>query len=63
MTAVLRNRINKLEKQSGQVTPPPILIYSESDQTFEEAKEQYKNQHGFELLANAPVLKIVRATN
>lgn len=62
MTAALRNRINNLEeKQSGQVTLPPILIYSENDQTLDEAKEQYKNQHGFELPANAPVLKIVRA--
>ena len=39
MTVALRNRINKLEeKQSGQVMTPPILIYSESIQTFEEAK-------------------------
>jgi hypothetical protein len=62
MTTALKNRISKLEKQYGQEIPPPVLIYRESTQTLEEAKKQYKNQHGFELPDNAMVIRVVRAT-
>jgi pyrimidine operon attenuation protein/uracil phosphoribosyltransferase len=62
MTTALKNRISKLEKQFTQEMPLPVLFYRESIQTFEEAKEQYKNQHGFELSDKAMVIKIVRLT-
>lgn len=59
----LKTRIEELEnKIADQQGIIPALVYVSGlpdNKTFEEAKVEYKQRHGFDLPENAPIVKIV----
>lgn len=62
MTKNIKTRIEALEDKVTYrkgLTPGLVYISGLPDsKTFEEAKAEYKQQHGFDLPRNAPVLEI-----
>lgn len=58
-----QTRIEALENRAANRRGPiPALVFFtglHDSKTFEEAKAEYKQMHGFDLLKNAPVLELV----
>lgn len=56
----LINRVKKLEQQADNNREHvPGLVYWPQGETFEEARERYKRQHGFDLPLDGHVVQLV----
>ena len=63
MSKNIKSRIEALENRAANHRGPfPGLVFFSGlpdSKTFEEAKAEYKQMHGFDLPKNAPVLELV----
>ena len=55
----LEARIAKLEIRALERRVPPLLMYCSFNQSFDEAKAAYEQQHGFKLPTNAQIIEFV----
>ncbi len=55
----LRERITRLEETVRDGVFVPALVYFSDSQTLDQAKEEYRQKHGFDLPRNGMIINFV----